>query len=57
MRQALAAIYYGDLLMTLRAQTQPYELEAGAAERLQNALNGDPDCQKPARPKVPAGHP
>ena len=36
MRQALAAIYYGDLLMTLRAQTQPYELEAGAAERLQN---------------------
>ena len=27
---------YGDLLMTLRAQTQPYELEAGAAERLQN---------------------
>ena len=35
MRQALAAIYYGDLLMTLRAQTQPYELEAGAAERLQ----------------------
>ena len=32
MRQALAAIYYGDLLMTLRAQTQPYELEAGAAE-------------------------
>ena len=36
LRQALAAIYYGDLLMTLRAQTQPYELEAGAAERLQN---------------------
>ena len=36
MRQALAAIYYGDLLMTLRAQTQPYELEPGAAERLQN---------------------
>ena len=36
MRQALSAIYYGDLLMTLRAQTEPYELEKGAAERLQN---------------------
>ena len=31
MRQALSAIYYGDLLMTLRAQTEPYELEKGAA--------------------------
>ncbi len=35
MHQALAAIYYGDLLVTLKAQTAPYELEHGAAARLQ----------------------
>ena len=31
MRKLLAAIYYGDLLVALRAQTEPYELEQGAA--------------------------
>lgn len=40
MRQALSAIYYGDLLMTLRAQTEPYELEKGAAERLPKQMAG-----------------
>ena len=28
-RQLLSAIFYGDLLMTLKAQTQPYEVNAG----------------------------
>ena len=32
MRQLLAAIYYGDLLVTLRAQTVPYELHRGDAD-------------------------
>lgn len=36
MRMALAAIYYGDLLVTLKAQTAPYELHAGDASALQN---------------------
>ncbi len=35
MRMALAAIYYGDLLVTLKAQTAPYELHAGDASALQ----------------------
>ena len=35
MRKLLAIIYYGDLLVALRAQTEPYELEKGAAEALQ----------------------
>ncbi len=35
MRKLLAAVYYGDLLVALRAQTEPYELEQGAAEALQ----------------------
>ena len=33
MRKLLACIYYGDLLVTLKAQTEPYELEKGAAQR------------------------
>ena len=32
----LAAVYYGDLLVALRAQTEPYETHAGDAEALQN---------------------
>ena len=36
MRMCMAAIYYGDLLVTLREQTEPYELEPGASEKLQN---------------------
>ena len=36
-RKLLSVIYYGDLLVTLRAQTEPYELEHGAAEALQNS--------------------
>lgn len=35
MRKLMAVIYYGDLLVTLRAQTEPYELEKGAAEAMQ----------------------
>ena len=35
MRKLLAAIYYGDLLVALRAQTEPYELQKGAAEAVQ----------------------
>ncbi|MCR5826753.1 MAG: 2-hydroxyacyl-CoA dehydratase [Oscillospiraceae bacterium] len=35
-RMLLAAVYYGDLLMSLRAQTEPYELRHGEAEALQN---------------------
>ena len=35
MRKLLAVIYYGDLLVALRAQTEPYELEKGASEALQ----------------------
>ncbi len=34
-RQLLAVIYYGDLLVTLRAQTEPYELTKGEAEAIQ----------------------
>ena len=34
-RMLLSAIYYGDLLVSLRAQTAPYELEKGAADALQ----------------------
>ena len=35
MRQALAAIYYGDLLVALKAQTEPYETHKGDAAALQ----------------------
>ena len=35
MRMALAAIYYGDLLVTLKAQTAPYETHPGDAAALQ----------------------
>ena len=35
MRMALAAIYYGDLLVTLKAQTAPYEIHPGDAAALQ----------------------
>ena len=34
-RMALAAIYYGDLLVTLKAQTAPYETHPGDAAALQ----------------------
>ncbi len=34
-RMLLAAIYYGDLLVTLRAQTEPYERRAGDARAMQ----------------------
>ena len=34
-RRLLAVIYYGDLLVTLRAQTQPYEINPGDAEAVQ----------------------
>ena len=36
MRMALAAIYYGDLLVTLKAQTAPYEIHSGDAAALQD---------------------
>ncbi len=35
MRMALSAIYYGDLLVTLKAQTAPYETHHGDAAALQ----------------------
>ena len=35
LRMLLSAVYYGDLLVTLKAQTAPYETEHGAAEALQ----------------------
>ena len=35
MRKLLAAIYYGDLLVALKAQTEPYELRRGTAAALQ----------------------
>lgn len=39
LRQMLAAIYYGDMLVTLKAQTEPYELHHGdAAERQEEWL-------------------
>lgn len=34
MRQLMAAIYYGDLLATLRAQTVPYELDRGDGDAM-----------------------
>ena len=34
-RRLLAVIYYGDLLVSLRAQTEPYELRRGEAEAVQ----------------------
>ena len=35
MRKLLAAIYYGDLLVALKAQTEPYEVRRGTAAALQ----------------------
>jgi predicted nucleotide-binding protein (sugar kinase/HSP70/actin superfamily) len=35
MRKLLAAIYYGDLLVALKAQTEPYEIRKGSAAALQ----------------------
>ena len=35
LRRLLAVIYYGDLLVALRAQTEPYEVRRGDAARLQ----------------------
>ena len=35
MRRLLSYIYYGDLLVALKAQTEPYELEKGAAAAMQ----------------------
>lgn len=35
-KSLLSAIYYGDLLVALKAQTQPYELEKGSAAALQD---------------------
>ena len=35
LRMLLAAVYYGDLLVALKAQTAPYELQSGEAEALQ----------------------
>lgn len=34
-QKLLAVVYYGDLLVALKAQTEPYEVEKGAAKRLQ----------------------
>ena len=34
-RRMLAAVYYGDLLVALRAQTEPYEMAQGTAEARQ----------------------
>lgn len=34
-KSLLSAIYYGDMLVTLREQTQPYEIHSGDAEALQ----------------------
>ena len=36
LRMALSAIYYGDLLVALKAQTAPYEVEKGTAQTLQD---------------------
>jgi len=36
LRMCLAAIYYGDLLVTLKAQTAPYEVHPGDAAALQD---------------------
>ena len=34
-RKLLSVVYYGDLLVTLRAQTEPYEIKKGEAEAMQ----------------------
>ena len=34
-RKLLPVVYYGDLLVTLRAQTEPYEINKGEAEAMQ----------------------
>ena len=35
LRKLLSILYYGDLLVALRAQTEPYEVKKGAAQALQ----------------------
>ncbi len=35
LRKLLAVIYYGDLLVALKAQTEPYEIEKGSAAAMQ----------------------
>ena len=40
LRKLLAVVYYGDLLVALKAQTEPYEIEAGAAKALQEEWLG-----------------
>ena len=45
MRKLLAAIYYGDLLTALRAQTVPYELHRGDADAMMEKWLGDV-CEK-----------
>ena len=35
LRKLLAVVYYGDLLVALKAQTEPYEVEKGTAKALQ----------------------
>ena len=39
-RRLLSVIYYGDLLVTLRAQTEPYEFNKGEAEAMQEKWIG-----------------
>ena len=39
-RRLLSVIYYGDLLVTLRAQTEPYEVNKGEAEAMQEKWIG-----------------
>ena len=39
-RRLLSVIYYGDLLVTLRAQTEPYEINKGETEALQEKWIG-----------------
>lgn len=39
-RRLLSVIYYGDLLVTLRAQTEPYEINKGEAEAMQEKWIG-----------------
>ena len=39
-RRLLSVIYYGDLLVTLRAQTEPYEINKGETEAMQEKWIG-----------------
>ena len=51
MRKLLACIYYGDLLVALRAQTEPYETHKGDAAALQDRP-GDQGGHAQDRPGV-----